>query len=241
MTTAARVLAIITARGGSKTLPGKNVRMLAGKPLIAHTIEAAQQSPRVSRIVVTTDDPAIAEVAREWGAEVIDRPPALATDAASSNDTVRHTLDLLAAEGDVPDIFVLLQPTSPLRKAVHVTECIDAFLAAPGMASAISVTSEFHSPYKCYQVQDGKLTPLFDPTLLSMPRQFLPHIYHQNGAIFLCRTDVFLKTHAFFNEPTLPYMMPYELSVDIDSLSDFMLAEFFLNQPDNTRGGTISG
>jgi CMP-N-acetylneuraminic acid synthetase len=223
-----QIIAIITARGGSKGLPGKNVALLAGKPLIVHSILAAQGCSLISRTVVTTDDAVIATVAREAGAQVVMRPEELANDTARSQDAVRHCLEVLAAEGCRPDFFVLLQPTSPLRTARHIQDCLSGFLASKA-ASGISVVEESHSPFKAFVECDGLLQPLFDRALLSAPRQSLTKVYRQNGAIYVVAAETFLQHDNFFVEPAWPYEMSAEDSVDIDSQLDLSLAEFVIS------------
>lgn len=224
-----RTIAIITARGGSKGLPHKNIALLGGKPLIAHSILAGRDCPAVARVVVTTDDPAIARVSREWGAEVIDRPAALATDTASSADAVRHAVESLRAGGETAGNLVLLQPTSPLRTAAALSDCLDRWFAS-GLVCAISVTEAEHSPYKAFTLTDGTLVPLFGAEYLSAPRQSLPPVYRQNGAIYAIKIDRFLETGAFYLAPALPYPMPTAVSVDIDTAADLALAEFLLSR-----------
>ena len=122
------ILAIIPARGGSKGIPQKNVRLIAGKPLIAYSIEAGKNARMVSRVVVSTDDTEIAEVGKKYGAEIIMRPPELAEDKTPMDPVLRHVVEVLGREGYVPDAVVLLQPTSPLRTAAHVDGAIEKFL-----------------------------------------------------------------------------------------------------------------
>lgn len=222
-----RIVAVITARGGSRGFPGKNLAMLAGKPLIAHTIIAALDCPQVGRTLVTTDDAAIAAVAREYGAEVVDRPAALATDTARSADAVLHALDVLAGEGDRPDWFVLLQPTCPLRTRVHVSECI-ARLQESGAACAISVTGYRHHPYKGFKVAAGLLDPLYGVEYLERPRQSLDVVVAQNGAMYVMGPDTLRRRRSFYAPPALAYEMPPEASVDIDDPADLAFAEFCL-------------
>lgn len=218
------VVAIITARGASKGLPRKNVRTLCGKPLIAYSILAARGCPQVSRCIVTTDDPEIKRISLQWGAEVVDRPAELATDTALSRDAVRHVLELLSREGGMPEYFVLLQPTSPLRTARHLERCLEAWFAS-GRPCAISVTEAEHHPYKCFLLENGDLAPLRDSENLDQPRQSLPPAYRQNGAIYLLKTAEFLSSNSFFIAPALPFVMSRQESIDIDTEHDLRLAE----------------
>jgi len=128
------VTAIITARGGSKGIPGKNIIEVNGKPLIAYTIEAALNCSMIGECYVTTDDNEIKRVGLRYGAEIIDRPSAFATDDASSQDAVSHALDQLSTRGKTPEYFALLQPTSPLRTSTHITQCIELFFLVRQLA-----------------------------------------------------------------------------------------------------------
>jgi CMP-N,N'-diacetyllegionaminic acid synthase len=221
------VAAIITARGGSKGLPRKHERLLAGKPLLAHTILAALDCPRVSRCVVTTEDEALKRLAREWGAEVIDRPSALAQDGSLSRDVVRHALETLEAQGTLPEAFALLQPTSPLRTAAHVTACVELFESSKA-ASVVGVCESEHSPYKDFRMVEGRLVPLFDADGLDKPRQSLPKTYRQNGAVYVLGSRAFLDEGRFHLEPSAAYIMDSDESIDIDVELDLLIAEQIL-------------
>jgi CMP-N-acetylneuraminic acid synthetase len=216
--------ALIPARGGSKGLPRKNVRPLAGKPLICYSIEAALRSRCIRGCFVSTEDPEISSIASACGATVIERPLALAGDETSSEDVCLHALDALASRSGTPDYFVLLQPTSPLRTHHHIDDCIGALLASATL-SAMSVTVAEHHPFKCLRVQDGLLQPLFDADKLHAARQKLPVVYRQNGAIYVCPVPDFLARRTFFLPPVLPFVMNAEDSIDIDSAHDLDCAE----------------
>lgn len=220
--------AVIPARGGSKGLSGKNVRPLAGRPLIAYSIAAALDCPGIARCVVTSDSAEIRAVALAHGAEAVERPGALAGDCSPTQDAVRHVLETLAPTSEsLPDTLVLLQPTSPLRTAAHVEACLAAFHAA-GASSAIAVTEAEHHPYKAMRIAGGLLEPLFDAATLEGPRQSLPAAYRQTGAIYVVDTRRFLETNSFYVRPCLPFLMPAEASVDIDTPLDLALAELLL-------------
>ncbi|MDH3521516.1 MAG: acylneuraminate cytidylyltransferase family protein [Myxococcales bacterium] len=210
-------VAIIPARGGSKGLPGKNLRELAGRPLIAHTIAAALESAAFARVVVSSEDPAILEAARTHGAETLERPPELASDTASSLDVLSHALHELAAEGER---YALLQPTSPLRNATHILEAIEA-MSRRGAASLVSVTENRHPPHRSLVLDpDGQAQPLFDWADLTRPRQLLPKTYHPNGAIYLGEAELYLKDQNLFAAPLALYEMSEEASIDIDVEAD---------------------
>jgi CMP-N,N'-diacetyllegionaminic acid synthase len=223
------LIAIITARGGSKRLPGKNILPLAGKPLIAWTIEAARDCSLVERCIVSTEDPEIGVLARSWGAEVMDRPAHLAGDEARSEDVVLQVLDALARSGDEPEEFALLQPTSPLRTVAHLEECIRQFHQS-GCASAISVTEAEHHPYKAFKSENGELKPLFGEGFLSRRHQDLPLVYRQNGAIYLNNAQGFREAGSFYIAPVFPYIMTSDVSIDIDSRADLRIAEYVLTR-----------
>lgn len=220
-----RVLAVVPARGGSKGMPGKNLRQLAGKPLIAWTIEAAHRSALLDRVVLSTDDDGIAEVARRFGCEVpFMRPAALATDQAASVDVVLHALE------NVPgfEVVVLLQPTSPLR----VTEDIDGALKrfeTSAAAACVSVTEADVSPYWMYRMDDAnRLHPIMNAPVPASRRQDLPKVYALNGAIYVADCEWLARTRAFVTPETVAHLMPGSRSIDIDTDIDFAIAEQIL-------------
>lgn len=215
---------MITARGGSKKLPRKNILPLGGKPLIAHTIIAARNAACVEAVYVTTDDAEIAAVSRRFGADVIKRPADLATDATRSEDVLRHAVETLIASGQRFEHVILLQPTSPLRAAQHIDECWRLWRAS-GTRSAVSVTEAVHHPYKDYVVKDGLIRPLFSADVLHQPRQEYPRVVRQTGAIYMMSVRDFLDRKTIFIEPVMPYFMSAEESVDIDTRHDLVLAE----------------
>ncbi len=224
-----QIVAILTARGGSKGLPRKNIRTLKGKPLIAYSIQAALNCPWINRCIVSTEDEEIKQVSLQWGAEVIDRPQELAADDTQSKDVVMHVLETLREQHALPQYFVLMQPTSPLRKADHLTDCITQFLNAEGASSIVSVTEFKHHPYKSFTISEEVLVPIFEQCL-DMPRQQLPKVYMPNGAIYMTSSDLFLTQQSFYPSPCLPFEMTAEDSVDIDFLIDFTLAEKLLEK-----------
>ncbi len=224
------VLAVILARGGSVGLPGKNLRPLAGKPLIAHTIVAAKGSARIGRVVVSSDDDEIGRVARTWGAEFIRRPAAMATATAPPEDAVRHVLETLAAGGTRPRTLVMLLPTAPLRTAAHIDDCIDRFRASASCRSAVSVYEESHPIFNAFTLADGMLAPMFGWQVLAQNRQAQPTVYRSNGAIYVADREVFLADGSFYAPPTLAFVMAAEDSVDINDESDLALAEHYLRR-----------
>ena len=223
------IAAVITARGGSKGVPGKNLRPLLGKPLLAYAVEAARQCALIDRVVVTTDDAAIADAARRLGATIVDRPAHLATDDASSADAVAHALESLSASGERADVAVLLQPTSPLRTSAHLAQCIEAFLAG-GFSASVSVCRAETHPWKTLLLRDGTAQPVQGWEHLERPRLTLLGAYHPNGAIYVVKTDPFLKARSFFLQPLTLFEMSPDDSIDIDTERDLALAERALRE-----------
>lgn len=216
------IVGIITARGGSKGLVGKNILELDGKPLIAYTINAALEA-NLKAVYVTSDSRDILAIAEKFGAKAIHRPSALATDDASSQSAVRHALEHIGA--DNYSHLMLLQPTSPFRNAAHIREAI-AHYQSSHAASLISVCEADHHPYKALTVKDGMLSALIDNRYLSTPRQSLPPAYVQNGAIYLLGISDFLAHDSFLVEPACGYVMDKQSSLDIDDAMDFKYAAY---------------
>lgn len=217
-------IAIVTARGGSKGIPQKNIKLLAGKHLIGYTIEAALQSRCFKKCIVTTDDESIAEVSKKFGAEVIIRPAHLATDTASSQDVVAHVLVGLAVK---PSCFTMLQPTSPLRDANDIRNFL-SFAARKKSKCCMSVTELEHPIQKVLKLENNFLVPLFDQVDQHMPRQKLAKMLRANGAMYFMDTELFLKNMTFFVPPVLPFIMPTNKSIDIDTPLDLAIAELLL-------------
>jgi len=220
------LLALISARGGSKGIPRKNIRSFCGKPLLQWSIDAALATACVDQVVVTTDDPEIAQVARACGAEVpFLRPAELATDTAPGIAPVLHALEQLPQVSDV----LLLQPTSPLRTSADI-EAIVALRQQAGRESAVSLTPSAKHPAWMYSVsQDQRLVPLLQQDGVHC-RQQLPPAYVLNGALYLASRAFLLREQAFIALDTLGYVMPAERSVDIDTPLDWQWAEFLMEQ-----------
>ncbi|SIO48570.1 N-acylneuraminate cytidylyltransferase [Rhodovulum sp. ES.010] len=221
-----KVLALVTARGGSKGLPGKNVRPLQGRPLVAWTVEAAKASGYIDRIVISSDSGEIIAAAVQAGAEApFVRPAELATDETGSAPVVLDALDRLA--GDY-DLLVLLQPTSPLRRAQDIDMCLEASVGT-GAPSVVTVTEASKSPYSAFALRpDNRLQRLLEPPASSGRRQDRPPAYHINGAVYVVDVAWFRQEGRFVTEETRACLMPAERSVDIDTLLDFELASLLL-------------
>ena len=226
------VLAIIPARGGSKRLPGKNIRPLLAKPLIAWTIEAARQSGILDEIIVTTDDNAIAETARAWGASVPwMRPAELATDTASSMDVVLHALDRLRAVGSTYDFVVLLQPTSPFRTPSTIVSGVQMCIMNDG-APVVAVTPASDHPAWCFNVSaEGALSPMCGESAAVKRSQDLPPAYVINGSLYVLGVSHLLAAKTFVDAATRALIVTNKKeALDIDDEWDWMLAEFLGNR-----------
>jgi len=225
------IVAVVPARGGSKSVPRKNIRVIGGKPLIAWTIEAALKCRSLGRVITSTDDDEIAQIARQFGAEVpFLRPVDLASDTATSVDVVLHALDWLQQnEHAQPDFVMLLQPTSPLRTAEDIEAAV--VLQREKQAEAVvSVCETAHPPQWLKRFgPNGELLPWESGVELEPSRrQEAALAYQQNGAIYLVKTVTLSRARTFLPERTFGYVMPPERSVDIDSPWDFYLAELIL-------------
>ena len=229
-----RCIAIIPARGGSKGLPGKNVLPLGGKPLIAHTIEAARATHSIQRIVVSTESPEIAQIARQYGAEVpFLRPPELALDETPTLPVMQHVLaQLKATEGWEPEIVVLLQPTSPLRRADDIDEAV-ILLEETQADSVVSLCAARHHPAWMKRVERGRVLPFLENAPEYTRRQDLPPVYRLNGAIYVTRRRVLLDENRVLGRDTRALVMDAESSVDIDTLLDLKVAALIMQERQN--------
>lgn len=235
----AKVLGLITARGGSKGVPGKNIRKVAGKPLIAWSIQAAAQSEQLSRVVVSTDDKEIAEVSRKWGADVpFIRPVELAMDRSPHVPVLEHAVKWLEAHENARfDYVMLLQPTSPLRSSEDIDNAIN--LAVEHDADGVTSICESPShPYLTKHIVDGKLRDFVAHPAGYLPRQELPPVYALNGAIYLVRSSVLMEHGILHPEDTRPYLMPAERSLQIDEPWDLYLADLVLKDRETPRDAT---
>jgi CMP-N-acetylneuraminic acid synthetase len=221
------ICAIVPARGGSKGLPRKNLRLVAGRPLIALAIESALGAHLVDRVIVSTDDEEIARVARQEGADVpFMRPASLASDDAPAQPVVEHAITYVEERDGRVDSVVLLQPTSPLRRARHVDEAVRLFLDS-GADSVVSVCEVEHSPYWMYRMEGDRLYPFAsDQELNRARRQALPTLYRPNGAIYVMSRKLLMEERLVIGLAPRPYLMSRQESVDVDDQLDLELAEW---------------
>lgn len=227
---AGRVTALIPARGGSKGIPRKNLVEVAGRPLIAWSISAALEASSVDRVVVSTDDPEIAEVARRWGAEVpFLRPPALAEDTTPDHPVFLHFLDRSGAAED-PELLVHLRPTSPVRPAGLIDAAVSLLFEAADADSLRSVSPAPKTPYKMWRVEDGRLAPLlgsWSDELFNRPRQSLPTVWVHDGVIDVVRSST-VRAGSMSGREIVPFLTPAGVAVDIDEPADLEVAASLL-------------
>lgn len=232
------ILALIPARGGSKTVTRKNIQRLAGHPLVAYSIAAGLQAQRVSRVIVSTDDDEIAEISRAYGAEVpFLRPASLAQDETVDLPVFKHALEWLAEnEAYQPEIVVQLRPTSPLRPPDCVDRAIEILLDNAGGDSVRGVIPSGQNPYKMWRIgPDGTLRPLIDIDFeepYNMPRQQLPQTYWQTGHIDVIRASTILEKGSMSGDNILPHIMDPRYAVDIDTAKDHQHAQWILGHSD---------
>ncbi|MDP3791588.1 MAG: acylneuraminate cytidylyltransferase family protein [Candidatus Omnitrophota bacterium] len=225
-----KIIGLITARGGSKSIPGKNIKILAGKPLIAWTIEAALKCKGLSRVIVSTNDEKIAKVSKRHGAEVpFRRPGELSKNESPHISVVLHAIDWLKKhEACYPDYIMLLQPTSPFRTTEDMENVIKLAKNRNTLA-VVSVCEIIKYPYKTHSINKKRSLEYFIPPNDGyMYRQALPELYEQNGAIYLNTCSSLLKQRTFVPKGAVPYIMPQERSLDIDTAWDFHVAELVL-------------
>jgi CMP-N-acetylneuraminic acid synthetase len=225
------VLGVVPARGGSKGIPHKNLTTLAGRPLLAYTVNAVRRSRRLSRCIISTDDANIADAARALGLEVpFLRPPELASDDAPMLPVLQHAAREIANAGWAVDAVVLLQPTSPLRGAEHIDAAID-LLESTGADSVVSVVEVPHqfNPVSVMCLEDGRLRPFVDGPLITR-RQDKPKVFARNGpAVLAVRTRV-LESGSLYGDDCRPLVMTAAESLDIDGPEDLALADVLLQK-----------
>jgi CMP-N,N'-diacetyllegionaminic acid synthase len=216
-----KILAIIPARKGSKGIRSKNTKLIFNKPLISWTIEAAQKSKYINKIVVSTDCQKVKAIAESYNINVPKlRPYNLSTDTASSDDVIKHELN----ERKNFDIVCMLQPTSPLRDFKDIDSAFEEFFNLDANA-LVSVCKDQHSPYWSFEINGLYLKTLFPGKKINKRRQELAETYKLNGAIYIAQIDFYRKNSSFLSNKTVPYIMPFSKSIDIDTHEDFDIAE----------------
>lgn len=233
MTTAAskaRVLCLIPAKGGSTRLPRKNILPLGDKPLIAWTLKAARDSGIMQRIVVSTEDEEVAQIARQWGAEVpFSRPDDLARDPAGVVQVGLHCLQELRRQGEEYNVLIILLPTCPFRTAQDIRDAYELFQQKQGRF-LMSVAEYPHTPFAALMLDEGHLSPYF-PQYSGKKSQEMPLAYRPNGAIHILDVPAFEQAKSYYAQPLLAFPMPAERSVDIDNAFDLAIARCMLSAP----------
>lgn len=220
------ILYLIPARGGSKGIPYKNIKPLAGKPLIYYSIDVARELTTDENICVSTDDDRIIEVVESYGLKVpFKRPSHLATDEATTNDVLLHAIDFYEKKGVFYDIVILLQPTSPLRKAIHIREALELYTEKLDMV--VSVKESHVASVLCQEDEDGYLE--FSLNRAGLQRQKVTKFYEYNGAIYIINVTSLKEKSLAGLKFKKKYKMDEESSVDIDQINDFNLATFYLS------------
>ena len=229
------IVAIVPARGGSKSIPKKNIKPLGGIPLIAYSIAAGLQSKTVARVIVSTDDEEIAQVAQKYGAEVpFMRPAELGRDEVVDLPVFVHAVEWLEKhEGSRPEIILQLRPTSPFRPPTCVDEAVQRLLSNDHADSVRGVTHSGQNPYKMWRIDDDRLTPLLDtdfPEPYNMPRQELPPTYWQTGHVEVIRRGTIIQKHSMTGDRILPYIIHPGYAIDLDTPQQWQFAEYLIEQ-----------
>lgn len=236
----ADILSLVTARKGSKSIPRKNIAPVAGKPLIAWTIEAALMARSTETVIVSTDDDEIAAVAKRWGAEApFIRPAHLAEDFSSHIQVVVHAIEWVEYHMSwKPDYILLLQPTSPLRTAEDIDNAYE-IMTRKNADSIVSVCETPIHPHLMRVIADGGFLDYFLPKPDGyFPRQRHSPLFHENGAIYLIKRKTFLKEKTWLPALSYPYLMPPDRSIDIDTPWEMHLADMILRDRIENKVGT---
>lgn len=226
-----KVLGIIPARGGSKGVPRKNIKVLGDKPLISYTIEIAKAAPSISTLIVSTDDNEIAKVARKYGAEIpFLRPEELSTDTTPMVSVLKHVISFYAQKEEIFDAICLLQPTTPFRTVEDIENCVDIMTKtnADTVITTVRVPDVFN-PYWVY-TQKGETLSLSVAGETKPRRQDLPLAFGRAGSVYLMKPDNVMKNNSLYGNKIMGYEIPHERNINIDTLSDWEKAECFLKR-----------
>jgi CMP-N,N'-diacetyllegionaminic acid synthase len=222
------VLGLVPARGGSKGIPRKNVRLLAGRPLLAYTAEAASQATRLDRVILSSEDDEIADVGRQCGLEVpFRRPPELASDDTPTLAVVRHALDWLEERGAIIDAVCLLQPTNPLRNGSDIDACIELCerSGADAVVTILPLPPEHNPHWVYFRSTEGELRLATGEQSPIPRRQDLPPAFHRDGSIYVTRCDVVRSQNSLYGRRLVGYPMESSRSVNLDTPEDWERAE----------------
>ena len=232
-----QLLGIIPARGGSKGIPGKNIRLLGGKPLLAYTALAAQQAAICTRLILSTDSEEIADAARQWNVEVpFLRPPELARDETPMLPVLQHAVTEMRARGFFPDATVILQPTAPFRRAEDLAAAFALLQSNSSLDSVVAVepVPEHYSPYFVMKIESGRLLPFMEEGLKITRRQDAPKAYSRSGDFYFTRIGTLMEEGSIYGANCQPYIVNHLDRVNLDTLEDWAEAERVVSKtPDN--------
>jgi CMP-N,N'-diacetyllegionaminic acid synthase len=233
-----KILAVITARGGSKGIPGKNIKILGDKPLIAYTIEAARKSDLISDLIVSTEDKKIANVAKQYGADVpFMRPKELAQDDTLHLPVMQHAVSFMEDKLKCKfDYVVILQPTSPFRTKEDIDDTIQKLIDT-GADSAVSLVEiEENHPMKIKKLEGDRVLPYSVEEIHGTRRQDLPVAYKRNSSVYVMKRDLIMKDNELYGSYTAGHIVPKERSIDIDNPFDWIKAEYMLKELKKKNG-----
>ena len=227
-----RVLGVVPARGGSKGVPRKNLKLLGGVPLLQYTAEAALRAKTLDRVVLTTDDPEIANVGRELGLDVpFMRPPELAGDDTPMLEVIRHVVTSIESATEPFDAICLLQPTTPFRSVATIDDCVSLLFATGGdsVVTVVRIPAECHPFWAYIRQPDGTLRLATGADTPVVRRQLLPPAFHRDGSVYVTRADV-LRAGSLYGERVIGHELPADGLVNIDEPADWDRAEFLLHE-----------
>jgi CMP-N,N'-diacetyllegionaminic acid synthase len=227
-----QLLGIIPARGGSKGIPGKNIRMLGGKPLLAYTALAAQKAGICSRVILSTDSEEIAKVGREWAVEVpFLRPAELARDDTAMLPVLQHAVTEMRRGGFQPDAIVILQPTAPFRRPEDLQEAFRLLQSDSSIDSVVSVEPipDHYSPYFLMKIENDRLLPFMPDGLRITRRQDAPKVFSRSGDFYFTRIATLMEGNSIYGQNSRPYVVRHPERVNLDTLEDWAKAERLVN------------
>ena len=229
-TTKPKILAVVTARGGSKGIPGKNIKLLGGQPLLAYSIEAAKKSKLITHTIVSTDALEIAEVAKKFGGEVLFmRPKELAEDQTPHVPVMKHAIEFMEKKlGVTFDYAVILQPTSPFRTTDDIDQTLGKLITSKADSAVSLVDVGNEHPVKAKKLVGDKVLPYCIPEPEGTRRQDFPPAYRRSGAIYAMRRDLIVKDGRLYGDNIVGYVVPQERSIDIDTPFEWFRAEWML-------------
>ncbi|MBE3142423.1 MAG: acylneuraminate cytidylyltransferase family protein [Planctomycetes bacterium] len=230
-----RIIAVIPARGGSKTLPRKNILLMDGKPLIYYSIKHALESKYLDKIIVSTEDSEIKAVAENYDTEVLMRPVEMAKDNSPTMEVLYHVLDYFEKKNEFFDILMLLEPTSPMRKKGDADKAIELFVKNYGKANSLVSLGKvaLENPYITKVIKNGFLMPFIKAKGKVTRRQQLPKIYFPYGVIYLSKISTLRKTGTFYQKKAIPYFIERWQTYEVDDLYDFLAIENILKHERN--------